>query len=72
MSVIIVLIIMVIKNAYLLTTNCVGKITNQMSILFPILLTIMTAMGSVVTVGIYNPIVAVLTQGVTLIFSKLY
>lgn len=71
MSVILVLIVMVVKNAYVLSTNCVEKISYQMSVLFPILLTIMTAMGSVVTVGIYNPIVSVLTHGVTLIFSKL-
>lgn len=70
-AVVIVLLVSVIKNTYTMTTNTINKITDQMSILFPILLTMMTAMGSVVSVGIYQPIVAVLTNGVAVIFSKI-
>lgn len=69
-AVVIVLIVAVVKNIYLTTTNTIESISNQMSILFPILLTMMSAMGSVVTAGIYQPVVAVLTNGVTAIFGK--
>ena len=70
-AVVIVLIVAVVKNVYNLTTNCVQSMANQMSVLFPILLTLLSSMGSVVTVGIYQPIVAILTGGVTAIFTKI-
>ena len=70
-AVVIVLLVAVMKNAYSLTTDCVNSMANQMSIIFPILLTMLTAMGSVVTVGIYQPVVAVLTGGVTAIFKNI-
>jgi len=70
-SVVIVLIVATIKNAYSLTTNTISTMVNQMSIIFPILLTLLTSMGSVVTVGIYQPIVALLSGGVTAILAKI-
>lgn len=70
-AVVIVLLVAVVKNVYQLTTNCIDNMANQMAILFPILLTMMTAMGSVVSASIYQPVVAVLTGGVTVIFTKI-
>ena len=70
MAVVIVLLVSMFKNVYTITTGCVNKISSQMSIIFPILMTLLTTMGSVMTVGIYQPIVAVLTSGMTAIFSK--
>ena len=71
MSIVMVLLVVVIKNAYTMTSNTISKLSNQMEILFPILLSLMTATGSVVSVGIYQPIVAVLASGVIIIFTKI-
>ena len=43
----------------------------QMEIIFPILLALMTAIGSFSSVSIYNPLVAVLTTIVGFVFEKL-
>ena len=64
MGVVIVLVVGVVKNVYDVSTHCINLMTSQMSILFPILLTLLTGLGSVVTVGIYKPVVALLTTGV--------
>lgn len=70
-AVVITLLVAVIKNVFTLSTNCVESMANQMSVIFPVLLTLLTAMGSVVAVGIYQPIVAILTGGATAIFKNI-
>jgi len=70
-AVVVVVLVAVIKNVFSSTTNAIENITNQMSVIFPVLLTMLTAMGSVVTVGIYQPVVAILTGGVTVIFKNI-
>ena len=70
-AVVIVLIVSIINNVYTSTAECISAMANQMSILFPILLTLLTAMGSVVSVGIYQPIVAILTGGVAVVFKRI-
>ena len=71
MAIVMVLLISVIKNVYTMTNDIISKLSNQMEVLFPILLSLMTATGSVVSVGIYQPVVAMLTSGVTIIFTKI-
>jgi len=71
LAVVIVLLISVFRNVYKTTTTCVESISTQMNVLFPILLTMLTAMGSVVSASIYQPVVAVLTNGVTVILKNL-
>jgi len=70
-AVVMVLIIALVKNIYIVASNCINNISNQMSIIFPILLTLLTAMGSVVSVGIYQPVVALLSVGVVVICKNI-
>lgn len=41
--------------------NSIDGMTNQMNIIFPILLTLMTALGAHASVGVYQPIVAIIS-----------
>lgn len=52
-----------------LTSNTIQSIKTQMDISFPILLTVMTAIGGMVSVGVYQPAVAVLSGTITNIFT---
>ena len=70
-AIVIVLIVSVVRNSYQITTSTIYSMCNQMNIIFPVLLSLMTTMGGVVSVGIYQPIVAILTNGVTNILSKI-
>lgn len=70
-AVVIVLIVSLFKNVYSITTNCVENISNQITAIFPILLTLMTAMGSTVSVGIYQPVVAILTNVIGFVLTKI-
>lgn len=70
-AIVIVLIVSVVRNSYQITTSTIDSMCNQMNIIFPVLLSLMTTMGGVVSVGIYQPIVAILTNGVTNILSKI-
>lgn len=51
--------------------SSVGSMQTQMDIVFPILLTIMTALGSVSATAVYQPLVIVLSTGVANIMTKL-
>lgn len=70
LAVVVVVIVEVFKNIYVTTTKCVDGISNQMGLLFPILLTLLTSMGSVVSASTYQPVVAVLTGGVVTILRR--
>ena len=70
-SLVVLLVVSLVKNVVGLTNSTISSIANQMNILFPILLTLLTAMGGAVSASIYNPLVAVLTNGVSFIFSKI-
>lgn len=70
-ALVVLLVVSLIKNVVSTTSSTIESITSQMNILFPILLTLLTAMGGAVSASIYNPMVAVLTNGVSFIFSKI-
>lgn len=53
-----------------ITNQTLTSIRDQMEIGFPILLTLMTAIGSNVSVGVYQPVVAILSGSVMTIFSN--
>ncbi|HBP44154.1 MAG TPA: hypothetical protein DD621_05800 [Clostridiales bacterium] len=59
-------IIGVIKNTY----STLMTMSNHISIIFPIMLTLLTAVGGVTSVGIYKPVVSILTSCVGVIYSK--
>ena len=69
-GVVIVLIVGAIMQLVGITTSALSSMKAQMDIAFPILLTIMTALGSVVTVGVYKPAVVLLSGGVMQIFNS--
>lgn len=53
------------------TLTALNSMKALMEASFPILLTLLTAVGAASSVAIYKPIVAILTGGVTIIFSNL-
>lgn len=48
----------------------IGNIKCQIDAIMPIMLTLLTAIGGTTSVGIYKPIVAILSGGITTIFSN--
>lgn len=51
------------------TSNTISIIESQMEIIFPIILTLITAIGNVVTASTFQPLLAVLTTGITKVFT---
>lgn len=70
-SVIVLMLIFTFKDILLLTKDTLSLILKQMQIVFPILITLLSTVGSVTTISIYNPMVAVLTFLVSVIFDKI-
>lgn len=70
-GIIVILCANVLKEVVLLTTNTINLIKDQMEIIFPILLTLMSAMGGTVAVKVYQPAVAVLCSIIVQIFSSI-
>lgn len=54
-----------------LTSNTLSLLKTQMEVSFPILLTLMTALGSTISVGVYQPVVAILSGSVMTIFTNI-
>ncbi len=67
---VIMLVAVSVKQVCGLTSNSLNRMQQQMSVIFPILMTLLTAIGSVASVSVYNPLVAVLTNGVGTLFTK--
>ena len=67
---IIMIVFASVKEVVNLTSNALFNLKGQMEIGFPILLTLMTSIGSVVSVGVYQPMVAVLSGSLMTIFSN--
>lgn len=68
--VVIVLLVAVFKEIFQMTSSTINLMERQIEVIFPILLTFLSSMGSVVSVGIYKPIVGVLSTTVSFIFSN--
>lgn len=69
-SVIVVLVVKVVASMVSLTTSTLLSIQSQMEAIFPILLTLITALGGTVSVSLYQPTIALLTTGIITIFTK--
>lgn len=69
---VVIIIVSVVCSVVSTTYQTISKIQSQMECVFPILLTLLTATGGIVSVGIYSPLVAILTTGVSLLFSKVF
>ena len=68
---VVILVVALMKNLFDVTGDTLSSMTSQMEIMFPLLLTLLTATGGIVSVGIYTPLVSTLTTGVGAIFSKI-
>jgi len=68
-GVIIVLICAYVANLIALTTDTLNLLKLQMDAIFPILLTLLTSVGGIVSVSVYQPAVAILTNGITQVFT---
>ena len=70
-SVIVVIVFSLVKGVVLGTSSVIDLIKKQMDIIFPILLTLITSMGNVVTVSAFQPAIALLTTGIIHIFTTI-
>lgn len=68
-GVVIVLVMSGIVNLIKSTSNSIQSIQAQMEVAFPILLTLMTAIGGTASVAVYQPAVAFLTSFVMHVFT---
>ena len=68
-GIIIVLIAGAVLSFVGMTKSLLTSIQLQMQIAFPILITLTAALGGVVSVGVYQPAVAILTNGIMEIFN---
>ena len=68
-AIIVTLIFNVVSGLITCSSNVISSLKNQMEITFPILLTLMTSIGSTVSVGVYQPLVAVLSGGLLSFFQ---
>ncbi len=71
LSLIAVMIFSVFKTLLSNTTGVLTSISKQMQLIFPILLTMMTSIGSVVSVSIFKPAVAMLSSSVVSLISSI-
>ena len=69
-GIIVILCANVLKELVGITTFTINSIKTQMEIIFPILLTLMSAMGGAVAVKVYQPAVAVLCSMIVQVFSS--
>lgn len=66
---VIIIVCTSVSSLIKITTNAITSMKSQMEIIFPIILTLMTAVGSTVSVGIYQPILATLSGLIVNLFS---
>lgn len=70
LSVTVLIVIIAFKNILQSTNTTISYISSQMQIVFPILITLLASIGSIASISIYNPLVAVLTGTVNIVFNK--
>lgn len=68
-SAVIIVVCSMITNLVNITTNAINSMQNQMEVIFPIVLTLMASVGNTVSVGIYQPIMAMLSGLIINVFS---
>lgn len=69
MAVIVSILAINFKEIISKTSDCLNTMKIQMDTLFPIVLTLMSAIGGNISVGIYKPIVAILSSVISTIFQ---
>ena len=68
-GIIVVMILTIVTKMITLTTNTIYSIKSQMEIIFPILLTFLSAIGGTVSASIYQPAMALLTSTIISLFT---
>ena len=68
---IVVIILSAVVKMINLTATALSLLSGQMELVFPLLLTMLTATGGTVSAAVYQPAVALLTTGVAKIFSTI-
>lgn len=68
-GVVVILVVAGFKNMINITSSSLNIIKTLTDAIFPIMLTMLTAVGGVVSVGIYKPTIAILSGGVTALFA---
>jgi stage III sporulation protein AE len=69
-SVMVIVIMVSFKEVLSVTSGTLSLIMKQIQIVFPILITLLSAIGSFSTISIYNPLVAILSTLVSVVFEK--
>lgn len=70
-AVVVVLVFSSVLQLVQMTSSTLNLLKQQMEIIFPLLLTIMAGLGANTSVGIYQPIVAVLCGGIMQLFLNI-
>lgn len=70
-SLIIIVVFSQIVSLTKLTGNTLNSLKTQIDLIFPILLTIMTSLGSVAAVSVYQPAVAIFSGTIVQLFSNI-
>lgn len=68
-GIVVVLILSIVVKMVGLTTNTIQSIKSQMDAIFPILLTLLTAIGGTVSTSVYQPAMALLTGTIMNLFT---
>ena len=69
-GVIVVLLSSIIIKMITLTSHTLNAIQNQVDVIFPVLLTLLTALGGSVSVSIFQPAIAILSSFVVQLFTN--
>lgn len=67
-SVVVVIVSSIVVGLFFQVKDCVFSMQTQMNIIFPMLLTFLASVGGTVSVGIFQPAVAILSQIVVSVF----
>ncbi len=70
-AVIITILSVNFKNVIEQTSDCLSLMKSQMDAIFPIILTLISAIGGTVSVSIFKPVVAILSNWISSLFSGL-
>ena len=68
-GIIVVIVLSIVVKMITMTTNTIFTIKNQMDAIFPLLLTLLTAVGGTVSVSVYQPAMALLSSVIINLFT---
>ena len=69
-AVVVIIILIAFKDILFGLNTIINSITGQMQIIFPILMAMLTSIGSVASISIYNPLLSIFTSIVSIVFEK--